>query len=50
MTFDGSAIDGFSRTTESDLLARPDLTTFQLLPWYERGAGVARVFLRHRQH
>ena len=44
MTFDGSAIDGFSRTTESDLLARPDLTTFQLLPWYEQGAGVARVF------
>jgi len=44
MTFDGSAIDGFSRTTESDLLARPDLTTFQLLPWYEQGSGVARVF------
>jgi glutamine synthetase len=44
MTFDGSAIDGFSRTTESDLLARPDLTTFQLLPWYEQDAGVARVF------
>jgi glutamine synthetase len=44
MTFDGSAIDGFSRTTESDLLARPDLTTFQLLPWYESGEGVARVF------
>jgi glutamine synthetase len=44
MTFDGSAIDGFSRTTESDLLARPDLTTFQLLPWYEPDEGVARVF------
>jgi glutamine synthetase len=44
MTFDGSAIDGFSRTQESDVLARPDLTTFQLLPWYEEGAGVARVF------
>ena len=44
MTFDGSAIDGFSRTKESDVLARPDLTTFQLLPWYEEGAGVARVF------
>ncbi len=44
MTFDGSAIDGFSRTTESDLLARPDLTTFQLLPWYEPGEGMARVF------
>jgi glutamine synthetase len=44
MTFDGSAIDGFSRTQESDVLARPDLTTFQLLPWYEVGAGIARVF------
>ena len=29
---------------ESDVLARPDLTTFQLLPWYDEGAGVARVF------
>ncbi len=44
MTFDGSAIDGFSRTNEADVLARPDLTTFQLLPWFEEGAGVARVF------
>ncbi|MEI8269602.1 MAG: glutamine synthetase family protein [Acidimicrobiaceae bacterium] len=44
MTFDGSAIDGFSRTSESDVLAVPDLTTFQLLPWYEEGAGIARVF------
>ena len=44
MTFDGSSIDGFSRTSESDVLARPDLTTFQLLPWYEEGTGIARVF------
>jgi len=44
MTFDGSAIDGFSRTRESDVLARPDLTTFQLLPWHAAGEGVARVF------
>jgi glutamine synthetase len=44
MTFDGSSIDGFSRVQEADVLARPDLTTFQLLPWYEEGAGVARVF------
>ena len=44
MTFDGSAIDGFSRTQEADVLARPDLTTFQLLPWYVEDAGVARVF------
>jgi glutamine synthetase len=33
MTFDGSAVDGFSRIQESDVLARPDPKTFQLLPW-----------------
>ncbi len=44
MTFDGSSIDGFSRVRESDVLARPDLTTFQLLPWYPESARVARVF------
>ncbi|MHB1710820.1 MAG: glutamine synthetase family protein [Acidimicrobiales bacterium] len=37
MTFDGSAIDGFSRVQESDVLARPDIKTFQLLPWHGRG-------------
>jgi len=44
LTFDGSSIDGFSRTTESDVLARPDLTTFELLPWHGEGHGIARVF------
>ncbi|MHB1518075.1 MAG: glutamine synthetase family protein [Acidimicrobiales bacterium] len=50
MTFDGSAIDGFSRVQESDVLARPDASTFQLLPWHGHGyseggsAEVARVF------
>ena len=54
MTFDGSAIDGFSRVQESDVLARPDANTFQLLPWHGHGqvgingempeAQVARVF------
>jgi glutamine synthetase len=43
MTFDGSAIDGFSRIQESDVLARPDPTTFQLLPWRVDDANVARV-------
>ncbi len=30
--FDGSAIEGFSRAGESDMLARPDPATFQVLP------------------
>ncbi len=33
MHFDGSAIDGFSRIQESDVLALPDPTTFEILPW-----------------
>lgn len=33
MHFDGSAIDGFSRIQESDVLAIPDPATFELLPW-----------------
>ena len=33
MTFDGSAIDGFSRHIESDMLAMPDPDTFEILPW-----------------
>ena len=44
MTFDGSAIDGFSRVQESDVLARPDPKTFQLLPWHLDEVPVARVF------
>ena len=43
MTFDGSAIDGFSRVQESDVLARPDPKTFQLLPYHGDGHAVARV-------
>ncbi|MDQ3343737.1 MAG: glutamine synthetase family protein, partial [Actinomycetota bacterium] len=41
--FDGSAVDGFARVQESDMLAVPDAATFQVLPW--RGSGVlARMF------
>ena len=31
--FDGSSIEGFARVFESDTVARPDPSTFQVLPW-----------------
>jgi len=43
LTFDGSAVDGFSRVQESDVLARPDPTTFQILPLQSAGGPVAKV-------
>ncbi len=42
--FDGSAIEGFARVTESDMLAFPDPSTFQLLPWRGDGPSTARMF------
>jgi glutamine synthetase len=44
MGFDGSSIEGFARIDESDMLALPDPTTFQALPWRPRERGVARMF------
>lgn len=31
--FDGSSIEGFARVSESDTVAHPDPSTFQVLPW-----------------
>src|SRR5689334_13349211 len=42
--FDGSAIEGFARVSESDMLAKPDPATFQLLPWRSESPGTARMF------
>ncbi len=44
MGFDGSSIEGFARIDESDMVAMPDATTFQTLPWRPRERGVARMF------
>ncbi len=44
MGFDGSSIDGFTRIQESDMVAYPDASTFQTLPWRPSGDGVARMF------
>lgn len=43
MTFDGSSVDGYARVQEADMLARPDPSTFQILPWRSE-EQVARMF------
>ena len=40
---DGSSVEGFARIFESDLIAMPDVSTFQLLPWKVNEQPVARL-------
>ncbi|HSF37375.1 MAG TPA: glutamine synthetase family protein, partial [Nocardioides sp.] len=45
--FDGSAIEGFARVYEADMLAHPDASTFQILPWRtgdDEWPATARMF------
>ena len=44
MEFDGSCVEGFAGTSESDMLAFPDASTFQVLPWRPDSNAVARMF------
>jgi glutamine synthetase len=44
MGFDGSSIEGFARIEESDMIARPDTSTFAILPWESKEQQVARMF------
>lgn len=42
--FDGSSIEGFARIQESDMLLRPDISSFAILPWRAReNKNVARL-------
>lgn len=44
MGFDGSCVQGFSMESESDMLAYPEASTFQILPWRPERNAVARMF------
>jgi glutamine synthetase len=44
MGFDGSSITGFNAIEESDMIAMPDASTFNILPWRPEDKGVARMF------
>ncbi|HCI86155.1 MAG TPA: glutamine synthetase [Dehalococcoidia bacterium] len=43
-SFDGASIEGLTRANESDMIAMPDPSTFQVLPWRPRTDAVARLF------
>jgi len=43
MGFDGSSITGYQSIEESDMVALPDPTTFQILPWRPQEKKVARM-------
>ncbi|MFN2611714.1 MAG: glutamine synthetase family protein [Actinomycetota bacterium] len=44
MGFDGSSIEGFARIEESDMIAKPDASTFQVMPTKPSRANSARMF------
>lgn len=44
MGFDGSSIKGYARIDESDMVAKPDPTTFQIIPWRPKEQAVGRMF------
>jgi glutamine synthetase len=48
MGFDGSSIEGYSRIQEADMVAFPDPSTFQMIPWQSE-QQVARMFCDIRE-
>jgi glutamine synthetase len=43
IAFDGSSIEGFVRIEESDMILKPDINTYMILPWDVSGGKVARI-------
>ncbi|MHC1575896.1 MAG: glutamine synthetase family protein [Methanosarcinaceae archaeon] len=43
ISFDGSSVEGFVRIDESDMVLRPDVTTFAILPWDTKSGSGARM-------
>ena len=41
--FDGSSVTGYAEAEESDILAKPDISTFKIVPWEDKKAPVARM-------
>jgi glutamine synthetase len=41
--FDGSSIEGFARIYESDMLLKPDVDTFSILPWSQNSNKIAQI-------
>lgn len=48
VSFDASAIGGFSNVAESDLFLFPDINTFSIMPWRPSQGCVARFFCNIR--
>ena len=42
ISFDGSSIQGFARLEESDMVLRPEPSTYQIIPWSDDKYRVAR--------
>ncbi len=43
ISFDGSSVEGFVRIDESDMVLKPDVSSFAILPWNKEKGVVARV-------
>src|ERR687895_1850465 len=44
MGFDGSSITGFNPIEESDMIAMPDASSFNILPWRPEEKATGRMF------